>query len=164
MMHVAVLRNALQKESILNIEQKGKTSWAVLPGLALSPWPPSFLLDALAASQWESWPLVVRVEQVLINPALSRPSNQTQEDFVQITLPIVNQLNDTRAKQPSNLQRREREGLAQIFPCIANCSKERRQWLCEFVSSPYSCQGAQATLSNFLALGEQGYGLTTDHG
>lgn len=54
MMHVAVLRNALQKESILNIEQKGKTSWAVLPGLALSLWPPSFLLDALAASQWKS--------------------------------------------------------------------------------------------------------------
>lgn len=53
MMHVAVLRNALQKESILNIEQKGKTSRAVLPGLALSPRPPSFLLDALAASQWK---------------------------------------------------------------------------------------------------------------
>lgn len=54
MMHVAILRNALQKESILNIEQKGKTSRAVLPGLALSLRPPSFLLDALAASQWKS--------------------------------------------------------------------------------------------------------------
>lgn len=45
----------------------------------------------------------------------------------------------------------EREGLAQIFPCISNRSKERRQWLCEFVSSPYSSDSVNLSLLHIPA-------------
>lgn len=76
------LRNALQNESILNTEQKGRASWAILPGLDLLPRPPSSLSDVLAASQWKRLgPWLSESEQVLDNSLLSRPSSQAWEDY-----------------------------------------------------------------------------------
>lgn len=58
----------------------------------------------------------------------------------------------------------EREGLAMdFFPALQTAVKrDTDDFLVNSVPSPYSCQGAQ-TLSHFLVLGEQEYGLTADH-
>lgn len=145
------LRNALQNESILNTEQKGRASWAILPGLDLLPRPPSSLSDVLAASQWKRLgPWLSESEQVLDNSLLSRPSSQAWEDYP--NYPTWSKSAQSPSRVKTNLliyKEGQRVGTdIFFFPCSANCSQETEtlmtSWcICSFSIFLLRCSGLE---------------------
>lgn len=158
------LRNALQNESILNTEQKGRASWAILPGLDLLPRPPSSLSDVLAASQWKRLgPWLSESEQVLDNSLLSRPSSQAWEDYP--NYPTWSKSAQSPSRVKTNLliyKEGQRVGTDIFFfsPAVQTAVKRQRHWwlLGVSVPFPYSCWGARV-LSQFLRLVEHGWAM-----
>lgn len=145
------LRNALQNESILNTEQKGRASWAILPGLDLLPRPPSSLSDVLAASQWKRLgPWLSESEQVLDNSLLSRPSSQAWEDYP--NYPTWSKSAQSPSRVKTNLliyKEGQRVGTDFFFfLCSANCSQETEtlmtsRCICSFSIFLLRCSGLE---------------------
>lgn len=121
------VRNAFQRKSILNTEQKDKTSWAVLPGLALSTRLSLGCLGSFSGCQ----------SQTKSYPDQSTLGHPGSGGFVQISLPGENPISHIRANWPTNLWK-TRERLTQIFYCSANYRKETDNLITSWRICPFS--------------------------